>query len=70
MQRCPGTLEAAIWRVGFFMLCIFILMILAIVASGCFVGTSDFSSITTLWASAHLMLQPYLSVQYGALPPI
>ncbi|XP_005467618.1 uncharacterized protein LOC100711466 isoform X2 [Oreochromis niloticus] len=69
-KRCPGTLEAAIWRVGFFMLCIFILMILAIVASGCFVGTSDFSSITTLWASAHLMLQPYLSVQYGALPPI
>ncbi|XP_031592764.1 uncharacterized protein LOC116317793 isoform X4 [Oreochromis aureus] len=69
-KSCPGTLEAAIWRVGFFMLCIFILMILAIVASGCFVGTSDFSSITTLWASAHLMLQPYLSVQYGALPPI
>ncbi|XP_005913432.1 myosin-2 heavy chain isoform X4 [Haplochromis burtoni] len=69
-KRCPGTLEKAIWRVGFFMLCIFILMIIAFVASGCFAGTSDFSSITTLWTSAHLMLQPYWSVQYGALPPI
>ncbi|XP_006781389.1 outer dense fiber protein 2-like isoform X2 [Neolamprologus brichardi] len=69
-KRCPGTLEKAIWRVGFFMLCIFILMIIAFVASGCFAGTSDFSSFTTLWTSAHLMLQPYWSVQYGALPPI
>uniref|UniRef100_A0A3P9B655 Solute carrier family 24 member 6a n=1 Tax=Maylandia zebra TaxID=106582 RepID=A0A3P9B655_9CICH len=34
-------------------------MIIAFVASGCFAGTSDFSSITTLWTSAHLMLQPY-----------
>ncbi|XP_030594420.1 uncharacterized protein LOC115786422 isoform X2 [Archocentrus centrarchus] len=68
--RCAGTVEAAVHRAGFFMLGIFILMVLAFVASGNIAGKSDLFSINTLWSRMRLMLHPYFSVHYGALPPI
>ncbi|XP_044061147.1 kinectin-like isoform X2 [Siniperca chuatsi] len=63
-KRCAGILE----RAGLFMLLIFILTVLALVASGSCAG--NLFSINTLWSGARLMLQPYCSVHYGALPPI
>ncbi|XP_029297735.1 uncharacterized protein LOC115014805 isoform X4 [Cottoperca gobio] len=67
-KRCAGTLETAIQRAGLFLLSVFILTVLAFVTSGSCTG--NFFSINTLWSGARLMLQPYCSVHYGALPPI
>ncbi|KAM7417560.1 hypothetical protein PAMA_017276 [Pampus argenteus] len=67
-KRCAGTLETAVQKAGLFVLCILTLAVLAFVASGSCVG--DFFSINTFWSGARLMLQPYCSVHYGALPPI
>ncbi|KAM7389837.1 hypothetical protein PAMP_023791 [Pampus punctatissimus] len=65
---CAGTLETAVQKAGLFVLCILTLTVLAFVASGSCAG--DFFSINTFWSGARLMLQPYCSVHYGALPPI
>ncbi|XP_039975988.1 cytospin-A-like [Xiphias gladius] len=69
-KRCPGALETAVQRAGLFMMCIFILLVVAFVASRSSVGNSDLFSFSTLWTGAQLMLQPYCSVHYGASPPI
>ncbi|XP_040903629.1 uncharacterized protein LOC121188122 [Toxotes jaculatrix] len=69
-KRCAGVLETAIQRAGLFTMCIFFLVVLAFVASGSSVGNCDLFSINTLWTGARVMLQPYCSVHYGALPPI
>ncbi|XP_039669963.1 uncharacterized protein LOC120567166 isoform X2 [Perca fluviatilis] len=66
-KRCAGVLETAVQRARLFLLFV-ILTVSAFVASGSCTG--NFFSINTLWSGAHLMLQPYCSVQYGALPPI
>nr|XP_046263116.1 uncharacterized protein LOC124068724 isoform X2 [Scatophagus argus] len=66
-QRRAGILESVGRRAGLFMLFIFII-ILAFGALGS--STGNFFSINTLWSSAGLMLQPYCSVHYDALPPI
>ncbi|XP_038556021.1 golgin subfamily A member 6C-like isoform X1 [Micropterus salmoides] len=63
-KRCAGIFEGA--RV--FVLFIFILTVLAIVASGSCAG--NFFPINTLWSGVRLTLQPYCSVRYGTLPPI
>ncbi|XP_028445826.1 golgin subfamily A member 6B-like isoform X1 [Perca flavescens] len=66
-KRCAGVLETAVQRARLFLLFV-VLTVSAFVASGSCTG--NFFSINTLWSGAHLMLQPYCSVQYGALPPI
>ncbi|XP_034739113.1 uncharacterized protein LOC117951498 isoform X4 [Etheostoma cragini] len=66
-KRCAGVLETAFQRARLFLLFV-ILTVSALVASGSCTG--NFFSINTLWSGARLMLQPYCSVQYGALPPI
>ncbi|XP_045886990.1 RB1-inducible coiled-coil protein 1-like isoform X2 [Micropterus dolomieu] len=63
-KRCAGIFE----RARIFVLFIFILTVLAIVASGSCAG--NFFPINTLWSGVRLTLQPYCSVRYGALPPI
>lgn len=60
--RCVGVLQTAVQRVGVFLLIIFILIILALVAVGSCAQHFDFLAL--------LMLQPYCSVHYGTLPPI
>ncbi|XP_051275503.1 protein Daple-like isoform X1 [Dicentrarchus labrax] len=69
-KRCAGNLETAFQRAGLLMLFLFVLTVLAFVASGSCAGNSGFFSMNTLWSSARLMLQPYCTVHYGALPPI
>ncbi|KAM3612072.1 uncharacterized protein V6R79_002240 [Siganus canaliculatus] len=63
MKRCSGVLETAVLRAKRFILSIFIVTILAVVASG------KLFSVNNLWSSTHLLLQPYVSVRYGAMPP-
>lgn len=60
--RCVGVLQTVVQRVGVFLLLIFILIILALVAVGRCTQHFDFLAL--------LMLQPYCSVHYGPLPPI
>lgn len=60
--RCVGVLQTVVQRVGVFLLLIFILIILALVAVGSCAQHFDFLAL--------LMLQPYCSVHYGLLPPI
>ncbi|XP_034067740.1 reticulocyte-binding protein 2 homolog a-like [Gymnodraco acuticeps] len=67
-KRWAGTLETAVQIAGLFLLFIFFLIVLGFLASGSFRG--NFFSINTLWSGTRLMLQPYYSVHYGALPPI
>ncbi|KAM6923950.1 uncharacterized protein FYW49_006374 [Xenentodon cancila] len=65
-QRFAGTSKTAIQRAVLFILCIFSLSVLVLVAlEGCAVN-----SIKLLWSSSHLMLHPCFCVQYEALPPI
>ncbi|XP_071313513.1 protein KASH5-like [Trachinotus anak] len=68
-QRCAATLETVVQR-GLVMMCIFIVLVLVFLAPGGSVGGCHSFSISTLWTSAHLMLQPYCSLHYGASPPI
>ncbi|XP_065815131.1 protein KASH5-like [Labrus bergylta] len=63
-----GTLGTSLQRAGLFLLFVFMLIFLVFVASGSRAG--NFFSINTLWSGARLILQPYCSVHYGALPPI
>ncbi|CAK6971972.1 uncharacterized protein LOC122990174 [Scomber scombrus] len=67
-KRCAGSSETAVQKAGLFMLWILAFIFLAFVASRNSAG--DFFSINTLWSVAHLMIQPYCTVHYGALPPI
>ncbi|XP_054453095.1 uncharacterized protein LOC129089758 [Anoplopoma fimbria] len=67
-KRCAGVLEAALQRAGLFLVFVVVLTVLAFVALGSFTG--NLFSINNLWSGASLMLQPYCSVHYGALPPI
>ncbi|XP_051922616.1 227 kDa spindle- and centromere-associated protein-like isoform X2 [Hippocampus zosterae] len=53
-----------------FVLCLAIIIILVIVAAGNHARYFDFPPIHNLWRSVHLILQPYFSVHYGALPPV
>ncbi|XP_063733153.1 uncharacterized protein LOC134860201 isoform X2 [Eleginops maclovinus] len=67
-KRWARTFETAFQRAGLFLLFIFFLTVLGFVASGSLTG--NVFSINTLWSGTRLMLQPYYSVHYGALPPI
>lgn len=60
--RCVGVLQTAVQRVGLFVPLIFSLLILAFMGLGSCSEHYDFL--------AFLMMQPYCSVHYEALPPI
>ncbi|XP_030000909.1 kinectin-like [Sphaeramia orbicularis] len=66
-KRCAGVLDTVFHKLTQFLLCLFILTLLAFVASGCFTGNSF---TDTLWNNAQLMLKPYVRVHYGCLPPV
>ncbi|XP_049442511.1 microtubule-associated tumor suppressor 1 homolog isoform X1 [Epinephelus fuscoguttatus] len=67
-RRCAGILETALQTAEVFLLSVIALTVLAFVASGSCSG--NFFPINKLWSGARLMLQPYCSVHYGALPPV
>ncbi|XP_033488549.1 uncharacterized protein LOC117260638 isoform X2 [Epinephelus lanceolatus] len=67
-RRCAGILETALQTAEVFLLSVVVLTVLAFVASGSCSG--NFFPINKLWSGARLMLQPYCSVHYGALPPV
>ncbi|KAK2849040.1 hypothetical protein Q5P01_008874 [Channa striata] len=69
-RRCAGILETSLHRAVLFIFFIFIFTLLAFVASAGDARNYDLFSIETLWNSAYLLLQPYWSVHYGALPPV
>nr|XP_040031107.1 myosin-10-like [Gasterosteus aculeatus aculeatus] len=66
--RAAGVLLAAVPRAGLFLASGVALSLLAFVVSGSCTG--NLFSIDALWNTASLTLQPYCSVQYGALPPV
>ncbi|XP_013861682.1 kinectin [Austrofundulus limnaeus] len=67
-SRFACTLETAIYGARLFMQCIFTFSFIVLIVLGCCAG--DLLSISTLRSSARLMLQPYFSLHYDALPPI
>ncbi|XP_023144912.2 uncharacterized protein LOC111581122 isoform X2 [Amphiprion ocellaris] len=69
-KRCADTSKTSVQKTGLFTVCIFILTVLAFLASGSCSGNGDFFSINSLWNSACLMFHPYCRIHYGALPPI
>ncbi|XP_029020849.1 centrosomal protein cep290-like isoform X3 [Betta splendens] len=69
-KRCAGLLRTGVIKAGLFLLSIIIITLIAFVASWISATNSDLFTINTLWKVARLILQPYCSVHYGALPPI
>ncbi|XP_061642932.1 uncharacterized protein LOC133484429 isoform X2 [Phyllopteryx taeniolatus] len=67
-SRCTQAKELCTQRV--FVICVAIISILVILAAGSHARNLDFLSVHNLWRSVCLTLDPYFSVQYGALPPI
>ncbi|CAJ1058497.1 CDK5 regulatory subunit-associated protein 2-like isoform X1 [Xyrichtys novacula] len=58
-KRCAGTFEIALRIAVLFLLFVFILAV-----------SGNLFSVNTICSDVFLMMQPYLSVQYEALPPI
>ncbi|XP_068571594.1 protein KASH5-like isoform X2 [Cebidichthys violaceus] len=67
-KRCAGILETVVRRAGLLLVFVVVLTVLVFVASASWTGNRF--SINTLWSSARLMLEPYCTVHYVALPPI
>ncbi|XP_019739865.1 227 kDa spindle- and centromere-associated protein-like isoform X2 [Hippocampus comes] len=67
-NRCTQAKEPSTQKVV--VLCMAIIIILVILAAGNHARYFDFRPVHNLWRSVHLILQPYLSVHYGALPPV
>ncbi|XP_077388376.1 uncharacterized protein LOC144025871 isoform X2 [Festucalex cinctus] len=67
-NKCAQAKELSSQKV--FLVCMAIITILVILAAGSHARYLDFLQVRNLWRSVHLTLQPYFSVQYGALPPI
>lgn len=68
--RCASVSGTDIIRFGLYLLCIAIISLFAFVVSGIYARNPELFTVNTLWKVARLVLQPYCSVHYGALPPI